>query len=245
VNRDFENQPLKFFSGINYEGGFMRKIIILTIFFASLFLSAHQTYAQQTKVLIILPRYFGLNHYLNMEMFESFGWEVTLTAVTHVVEPCPYSVGVGNTSRNVDIVISEINDITQYDCVAIAPMSWQYDPPNACIDLLNSQVALDLISTANDSGLVIWATCAGVRVLAAADVINGKNVQGQPGPGNIYLNEYLAAGANYLGSKLPPVIDGNIVTTTRGQYYMVQNNEAIMTALENVHVLKSKGGTNK
>lgn len=223
----------------------MLKKIIFTIIFPSLFLSANQALAQQTKVLVILPRYFGLNHYLNMEMFESFGWEVTLTAVTQTVLPCPYSVGVGNTSKNVDILISEINDITQYDCVTIAPMSWQYDPPNACIDLLNNQVALDLISTANDSGLVIWATCAGVRVLAAADIINGINIQGQPGPGNIYLNEYLAAGANYLGSKLPPVIDGNIVTTTRGQYYMIQNNEAIMTALENIQELRSEGGIKK
>ena len=220
----------------------MKKQIFFAIIFAFLIIPVSQSFTQPIKALVILPRYYGLNHYLNMEMFESFGWEVTLTGITQVVEPCPYSVPLGNVPRNVDILISEINDVSQYNCIAIAPMSWRYDPPNACIDLLNNQETLDLISTANDSGLIIWATCAGVRVLAAADILNGKDIQGQAGPGNIYLNEYLAAGANYLGSGLPPVIDGNLVTTTRGQYYYVQSNEAIMTALENVQQMKKKGG---
>ena len=212
-------------------------------FFAALLLIQVPVSAQQPKVLHIIPRYYGLNYYLNMEMFESFGWDVTLAGVTPTVPPCPYASG--HTSRSMDTLISQITDVSQFDVIVIASQSWISNPPNAYSDLLNSQAALDLIFAANDSGLVIWATCAGVRVLAAADIINGVNVQGRAGPGNIYANEIIAAGGIYQGSQIPPVIDGNIVTTTRGQYYMIQNCEAIMTALENTQTLRDKEGATK
>jgi len=216
----------------------MRKIFVsILLLFLFLFLT-NETNAQQVKALHILSQYYGLNYYLDMEMFESFGWEVTLAGVTPTVAPCPWATG--HPARTVDVLISEITDVTQYDCIIIASQNWRYNNQTAYSDLLDNQDALDLISAANDSGLVIWATCAGARVLAAANVINGVKVQGQAGTGNLYVNEITAAGGIYMGSQLPPVIDGNIVTTTRGQYYMIQNCEAIMTALENTQSKRSK-----
>jgi len=125
-------------------------------------------------------------------MFERFGWDVTLAGVTQTVLPCPWASG--HPSRTVDILISNITDVTQFDCIVIASQNWRVNYQNAYSDLINSQDALNLISAANDSGLVIWATCAGARVLAAADIINGVQVQGQAGTGNLYSNEIIAAG---------------------------------------------------
>ncbi len=180
--------------------------------------------AQNIKTLFILPNQYGANNFLMLEKFEEFGWDVTISGVTQLVYPCYW----GNTV-SVDTIISEINNVGHYDCLIIGTSRWWEDPPNAYGDLLNSQETIDMLVSANDAGLIINASCGGVRVMAAADIINGVNVTGTP----YYQTEYTNAGANYLGSNIPPVIDGNIVTTMRGQYYFNQNMEAIKTALEN------------
>jgi hypothetical protein len=180
--------------------------------------------AQNIKTLFILPDQYGANNLLMLEKFEEFGWDITISGVTSVVYPCYW----GNTVY-VDTIISEINDIYYYNCVIIGTSRWWQDPPNAYGDLLSSPETLDMLEMANDTGLIINASCGGVRVLAAAEIINGINVTGTP----YYQAEYTNAGANYLGPNIPPVIDGNIVTTMRGQYYFNQNMEAVMTAFEN------------
>ncbi len=51
-----------------------------------------------------------------------------------------------------------------------------------------------------------------------------------------FVEEYEKAGAIYIGNEQndhPPVIDGNIVTGTRGQYYNLANCQAIATVVEN------------
>ena len=62
-------------------------------------------------------------------------------------------------------------------------------------------------------GLLVGALCGGTRVLAAADVINGVTVTGHP----LYSQEYVDAGANYVEGPVPPVVDGNILTSRRNQ----------------------------
>lgn len=86
---------------------------------------------------------------------------------------------------------------------------------------------LALIHAAVEKGLVVHAQCTGVRVLTAADVLQGKTVTGK-GP----AEEYAAAGATLLPGQPYPVTDGTIVTAQRGLYYSVNIVEAIAAALE-------------
>ena len=180
--------------------------------------------AENIKALVVFPNQFGANSFLILEKLDEFGWDVTTTGVNSVIQPCYWGDPV-----TVDVTISEVTNITNYDCLILCPMRWWQNPPNAYGDILNSPEAMDLFIAANDAGLIIYATCAGVRVLAAADIISGVNITGNTN----YQNEYIAAGANFIGANIPPVIDGNIVTSTRGQYYWNQNPEAIKTAFEN------------
>jgi putative intracellular protease/amidase len=117
-------------------------------------------------------------------------------------------------------------------------MSWISDPPNAYNDLRNSPRFCKLVHDADSAGLVISASCAGVRVLAAAGILNGRTVTGRTGPNNLYANEYIAAGANFVGEGARPVTHNNLVTTTRGQFYQIENFEAVLAAV-NAKMLKA------
>ena len=195
--------------------------------------------ADNLKILILLSQYYGANYYFLHDNAEKYGWDMTLTAVTPTVGPCTsYASGLGCPTITVDLTISEIDDITEYDILAISSASTYVGvPPHQ--DILNSPEALALVASAVDEGLVVCAYCTGVRVLAAADVLNGVNVTGNPN----YITEYITAGANWLGPQLPPVIDGNIVTSSRGMYYHIQITEAIATVLETLQSTdKNKGG---
>ena len=185
--------------------------------------------SESIRVLVIIPDRFGANTFFNLDNMELFGWNVTLTGITDIVEPCQWArQSLGIPPITVDILIDDILDISDFEVVAIMPSLWRSG--DAYGDLINSQHSLDLLSSANDYNIVIWATCAGVRVLAAADILQGVNVTGR----EQFKDEYERAGAIFLGEKIPPVIDGNIVTSMRGQYWNLENIQAIATALENL-----------
>lgn len=185
--------------------------------------------ADDVDVLVILSHYFGGNTFLNLDKFQHQGWEITLTATTETVTPCLFFDARPIT---VDILLSDIHTIAPYDVIAIMPSSTGALGTGVYADLLNSPHVLDLIASAVDSGVVISTICAGPRVLAAADCLQGVSIIGTRGPGDAFLNEYLAAGAVYLGDDHAPVIHANIVTGVRDLHYHVQNVEAIGTALE-------------
>lgn len=189
--------------------------------------------AQSTRILVVLPDKFGLNTNLYREKFIEYGWEMEVTGVDSVISPCPWSLSLGAKPIAVDILIDSITDMTQYDAIVIAPSNWRINSSNAYGDLIDSDHFLELLVEANNEEIPIMTSCAGPLVLAAADILTGVNIQGSPGPGDLFLTQYLAAGANYLGSQLPPVTDGNIITTTRGQYYMKQNCDALLIAISN------------
>lgn len=193
------------------------------IFITLLSLSLGSLRADDIKVLLVFPDQYGANSFLMLEKLEEFGWNVTTTGVNPVIQPCFWGDAV-----TVDTLISEITDISNYDCLILCTMRWWSNPANAYADILNSEEAMQLYVDANNAGLIIYAACAGVRILAAAEILDGVNITGNDN----YEDEYLAAGANFLGTNIPPVIDGNIVTGMRGQYYFNQNMEAIKTALE-------------
>jgi DJ-1/PfpI family protein/beta-propeller uncharacterized protein DUF5122 len=176
------------------------------------------------KVLCILPDKLGANFNLNMDHFEHFGWEVTTSGVTQTINTCNWSVPGGNLPVEADTLISDIESFDNWDVIAIMPASWRSG--EAYGDLIYNTHFLNLLEQANQQNKIIWATCAGVRVLAFADIINGVNITGK----SYFQSEYIQAEANYLGGNILPVIDGNIVTSTRGMYYQYQNINAIINA---------------
>ena len=185
------------------------------------------------NVLVIIPDRYGANTYFNLDNMELFGWKISLAGTQEIMNACSWAEGsLGIPDIRVDVLLQDIDDITDYNAVAIMPAYWRSG--NAYGDLLESPEALQLISSAVDNRLAVWATCAGVRVLAAADVLDGVRVTGRAK----YRSEYEAAGAIYLGENIPPVIDGTIITTMRGQYWNKENIEAIATVLEQREALK-------
>lgn len=183
--------------------------------------------AQEVDVLVIVPDYYGANLNFDLDNLQNFGWNITTAGVSASVRPCPSYAGPrGCPILTVDVLISEIGDIDEYDVVAIMPGSMWVSTPYG--DLMASQAVLDLIADAVEQDLVVFAPCGAVRVLAAADVLDGVTVTGHPR----FQSEYEAAGATFLGGNLAPVIDGRIVTATRGMYFHEANCEAIAVALE-------------
>ena len=125
-----------------------------------------------------------------------------------------------------DVQYSDDINISQFDALAVMPSSKKSADPYG--DIIESQATLKLINSAEEQGLPIFAPCAGVRVLAAADVSPGRQVIGD----EVFVDEYLAAGATYTEGKPPPLIDDNIVTVRRGFYYYKENVEAVASILE-------------
>lgn len=182
------------------------------------------------NALFLVARNYGLNSFLLWDGFEQYGWKFTYAGVLDTIRACPpIDKQLGIPPIIPDILVSEMTDIKDYDCLIIPPASGFYLPvPNPFGDLLESPEALHLIATAAKEGLPVYATCAGVRVLAAADVINGKKVVGAPK----FESEYKEAGATFLGKDYPPLIEGNIITSVRGQLNNFANCQAVATVLE-------------
>jgi putative intracellular protease/amidase len=183
--------------------------------------------------LLLVSKNYGLNYFLMRDVFDQFGWQITHTGVSKSITACPpVYEQLGLHPIIPDVPLSTIDHLDEYDCLVIPPGSGNYNPvPDAFGDLLKSPTALNLIKRAVQEGLVVFTICSGSRVLAAADVLRGKKMVGSPR----FVDEYEAAGAIYLGNEqndTPPVIDENIVTGARGQYYNVANCQAIATALE-------------
>ena len=210
--------------------------ILLVIFSLLNFHTFGQTLKNNTdlKILCVIPNNLGANFNFNIDNMESYGWDVTWAGLTETVNTCSWSSPQGHISVDSDTLLQDIDDVTNWDVIALMPAKWWSG--NAYGDLLNSQETLDLLVQAKESELIIWATCAGVRVLAAADIIDDVNVTGR----SEYASEYIAAGANYMGTFIPPVIDENFITSSKGMFFHYQNIEAIITALAG---LQGKNGS--
>jgi putative intracellular protease/amidase len=189
---------------------------------------------RDVNALFLVSKNFGLNYFLMRDVLDGYGWRVTQTGVLDAISACPpVEKQLGIHPVLPDIPLSGIQDLNDYDCLVIPPGAGNFNPvPDAFGDLLQSPEALNLVKQAVAAGLPVFAICSGSRVLAAADVVQGKRMVGSPR----FTEEYRDAGAVYVGNENndhPPVIDGNIITGTRGQYYNVANCQAIATVLEN------------
>ncbi len=184
------------------------------------------TVLSNVRVLAVLAEGWGLNTFLITDNLEQYGWSVTFTGLTKYVKPCSsansyYKIP----SYTVDSLISEIKDINSYDVILIMTATkYQSDPFK---DIMESQQAKDLFCKADSLKKIIFAPCAGVRVLAAFNLISGKNVTGEIA----YKSEYTNAGATYLTNDTAPLIDGNIITAVRNRYYHQEIVETISQAV--------------
>jgi putative intracellular protease/amidase len=189
---------------------------------------------KEIRALLLVSKNYGLNYFLMRDVFDQFGWRVIHTGVLDSITACPpVHEQLGVHPIVPDVPLSAVKELSAYDCLIIPPGSGNFNPvPDAYGDLLGSTEAMTLIRSAVREGLPIFAMCSGSRVLAAADVIRGKKMVGAPR----FVEEYEAAGAIYVGNERndhAPVIDENIVTGTRGQYYNLPNCQAIASVVEN------------
>lgn len=148
------------------------KIALLLLSFLSInsghFLVPVTAYSPGHNVMILAANGVGETYFHAKDKFESWGWIVTTAGLTQSVISCP------NTNPRpvpVDILISEVNNntISQYECIFI-PSGGHWNP------LLNDMTTLDLISGAYNLSLVISSLCVGIRVLAAANIIDGVRI---------------------------------------------------------------------
>ncbi|MBN1826138.1 MAG: DJ-1/PfpI family protein [Candidatus Eisenbacteria bacterium] len=182
----------------------------------------------EVRVLALLCAPFGTNTNLMRDWMELYGWTVTTTGVVDSVARCAYGG-----PYVVDTLVSEIDDVTAWDILFIMPSrAWT---GNSHAQLLADQDALDLVAAAAAADLVVASMCGGTRVLAAADVIDGRQVTGRPE----YLAEYEAAGATYVTYPVPPVQDGNIITSRDGQYYGRRICEVARATLDSLRAAKA------
>jgi putative intracellular protease/amidase len=198
------------------------------------------------RALYLVSKNYGLNYFLMRDVMDQYGWRVFQTGVLDSIPACPpVTQQLGIQPVLPDIPIMAIENLDEYDCLVIPPGAGNFNPvPDSFKDLLESPDALSLVKKAADTGLPVFAICSGSRVLAAADVVRGKRMVGSPR----FVEEYLAAGADYVGNERndhPPVIDGNIITGTRGQYYNLANCEAIASLVEDRQKGRIKGSSRK
>ncbi len=201
------------------------------------FLPQHNVYIIKVKTeskgitaLLVMARYFGLNYFLNKDVFEQYGWNLIHTGALDSIPACPSVADqVGVRPIIPDVSASDISDIKDYDAVVIMPSAGNYNPiPDPFEDLLQNPNTMKIIASAAKEGVAVSAVCAGVRLLAAADLIRERTVVGSPR----FQEEYEKAGAVFLGMDHPPAIAGNIITGARDLYYSFANCLAVATVIE-------------
>ncbi len=214
---------------VNYTWSGDLELAVTTCLQTRVFSNTQQAQAVDVNILVILGDDIGSNyHFTRVETpptirdyFENWGWNLTHTAVTARVDSChSYGAYFGCSSIEVDTLIWDIENISYYDIITVIPGSSHQG-------LIDSPEAMQLIRDAVDAGIVVSAWCRGVRTLAYADVIDGVDIVGH----SDFEDEYIAAGANYLGHDHPPVTDGSIVTGARSRYYRAEIAQAMYDAV--------------
>ncbi len=183
--------------------------------------------------LIMASKNYGINYYLMRDAIDLHGWRFTHTGVTPSVTVCPGVSHLNFPPIVVDYLVDQIPAEMKYDCVVIPNGAGSYYPvSNPFSDLINSPEALNLLVQANDDSLALFASCAGVRVFAFADILQNRYVTGSPR----FISEYENAGATFLGTtttnKHPPVVDVNLITSVSGQTNHINNIRLIQRTTE-------------
>ncbi|HUS86795.1 MAG TPA: DJ-1/PfpI family protein [Bacteroidales bacterium] len=173
------------------------------------------------NLLVLLDNKFGANYFLNRDVFEQYGWNVTIAGLSDSITGCDFFSDPFKFPPVVpDIKFDKIVNIDYFDALAIMPATSYYQP-DPFRELMDNKRAMKIIREAVQKDVPVSTICSGARVLAAADVIRGKKITGQPS----FKTEYEKAGAIFLGNDSPPEIQGSIMTGSRDQYY---NNLVVM-----------------
>lgn len=178
------------------------------------------------KALVIVPAAYGANLNLILDDCQQYGVEITTAGLTKVVTPCQWASGRAMPKLTVDSLISEIKDVSRYDCLIFSYATWRYN--DAFSDIMADINAMALIKKANDKGLVIYMPCSAPRVMAKANLVKGRSLQAV---GQV-KNELTGAGAVYKGENLMPLTDSNYISATRGMYYHTENFDALIAAIQ-------------
>jgi putative intracellular protease/amidase len=181
---------------------------------------------QGIRALLIVTSKLGANYNFNIDDLEDYGFDLTVAGPSATVSPCPWASSLGLPPLDCDTLISEVADIAAYDALIIMPARWR--DGNAYQELIGDPHVMSLIREADSLGKVIYSTCAGPKVIKSAGIVQGVRVTGI----KEIRAEMIAAGAVWMGSDTLPVIDSNIVSSTRGMFYHHENMEAVTTALE-------------
>ncbi|NHK33054.1 MAG: DJ-1/PfpI family protein [Asgard group archaeon] len=191
------------------------KLYILFLFIVIPLSPVNCTSPSDVKILMIVDHDYGGNYPYIKEIFLSYGWNVTTAGLEPLITPCTYH----STILEVDVLIQNITEITDFDCVSVIP-------GESHENLLNNESTLNLIQTAVSEGLIVTGWCKGVRVLAEANVIEGKNVTGHLSIQSVCEQ----AGATFIEDS-PPIRDGNIITSVRSRYYRTETCELIRNTI--------------
>ncbi|MFX1284131.1 MAG: DJ-1/PfpI family protein [Promethearchaeota archaeon] len=177
-------------------------IILLIITIGSI--NPCQIVAQDSKdinILSLIADGVGNTYFTVKDQFEEWGWDVTTVGLKDNHTGCPNKEPIFIAS---DILISEINNISQFDCVFIASGAQHHI-------LRDNKSVLEFITTAYNEGLVISTLCVSTVILADADIINGTKVVGHP---HYAYDIELAGGIFEVDAKI--ISDKRIVTGGRG-----------------------------
>lgn len=182
------------------------------------------------NILLLTGKNYGLNTFLMQDVFDAYGWNIVTSGVEDSITACPpVADQMGIHPILPDRLVGDIDDISAFDGIVIPPSSGNFYPvPDPFMDLTENAEALQLISQAVASDIPVFAMCSGVRVLVEAGVVQGRQVTGAAR----FQEEYENAGARYMGQDHPPVIDGSVITASRGQFNNVSNCQAIAAAIE-------------
>lgn len=183
----------------------------------------------EVRVLVLMSELHGAYFSYVRDQMEAYGWDLTFAGLDSSLSACSWGLPFAP-----DTLVSEITDVSGYDCLLIAQS--QAYRGQAHGDLLDSPEALSLVRQAVEDSLLVVGVCSGTRVLAAADVIQGREVTGYV----MYAQEYINRGAIWLGDGVPPVLDGNILTSARGHYHSQQICEAMRSAVDSLRVVRGR-----
>lgn len=187
-----------FFVGLNTDNTLKTKAITFDDVNVIVFTASGQVYNE----------YIGVRNNL-----EKWGATVTVAAYTETV------VTVGSPTITTDILIPNIDNITDYDVI--------FMPGGGIVDTLSGhQTTFDLLNEASDNGRIIAGICAGTMVMADAGLINGRYFTTWIG-----AVEYLeAAGGIYVEGEIV-FTDGNIITASPTGMFSLEISYHIATAL--------------
>jgi len=179
-------------------------------------------------ILLLVSRDYGANYFLNSDRFEQYGWNMLYSGVLKEIPACPpYYYHHQLPTIVPDFMNGDIKNVDDFDALAIMPAT-AFFTPIPFDEFINDPGTLELISSAVSQDIPMSSMCAGARVLAAADVIRGAEIVGNPK----FQHEYESAGATFLGKDHPPATHGCIITAGRDMYYSRLNCQAIATAVE-------------